>query len=105
MPTQILSRAEILAGSEGRPWQLSAGERASPSEFISYLSLTTAFPLHGLVKLSGVSNLGVLEIVNTSGTAHCCGAPSQRLYQPTKTDAGLNALDLIHLQEGRAEPS
>jgi hypothetical protein len=38
-------------------------------EFITSLSLTTGFSLSDLVKLSSITNLGVLEIVNTSGTA------------------------------------
>jgi hypothetical protein len=40
-------------------------------EFITILSITTAFNLRDLVKLSEIPNIGVLEIVRTSGTVQC----------------------------------
>jgi hypothetical protein len=40
---------------------------SSSFDFITSLSITTAFPLPDLVRLSKVTNLGVLEIINTAG--------------------------------------
>ncbi|KAG4436627.1 hypothetical protein IFR05_007885 [Cadophora sp. M221] len=41
----------------------TAALTSSNFEFLTYLSLTTAFPVPQLVKLSSVKNLGILEIV------------------------------------------
>jgi hypothetical protein len=40
-------------------------------EFLTILSITTAFNLRDLAKLSEIPNLGVLEIIRTSGTIQC----------------------------------
>lgn len=40
-------------------------------DFLTILSITTSFNLRDLVKLSEIPNLGVLEIIRTSGTIQC----------------------------------
>jgi len=68
--TLRLLRHRQAIESPSSPLEIYTAPLTSTSfEFITNLSLTTAFPLPDLVKLSNISNLGVLEIVNTSGTA------------------------------------
>ncbi|RDL31931.1 uncharacterized protein BP5553_09333 [Venustampulla echinocandica] len=71
------------------PLQMYSTSLTSSSfDFISSLSITTTFPLPDLVRLSKITNLGVLEIINVPGTearpAHpraIPGAVSDRLIR------------------------
>ncbi|KAH6721409.1 hypothetical protein BKA61DRAFT_567997 [Leptodontidium sp. MPI-SDFR-AT-0119] len=57
-------------------------------EFLTYLSLTTAFPVSQLVKLSSVKNLGILEIVYTRGDSAQSGVTDRlvRAWHQTAVD-------------------
>ncbi|KAH7369962.1 hypothetical protein BKA65DRAFT_387802 [Rhexocercosporidium sp. MPI-PUGE-AT-0058] len=65
-----LLRFRDTVSSPRLPLQSYAAALISPTfDFLTYLSITTAFPVPELVKLSKVKNLGVLEVIHTFGNA------------------------------------
>ena len=77
----------------------------SPSfDFITYLSLTTSFPVPDLVKVSSITNLGVLEIIGKSGrSVQSVGDRLIRAWQHAALENGsfplLRILKLWHYED------
>ncbi|KAG0647063.1 hypothetical protein D0Z07_7252 [Hyphodiscus hymeniophilus] len=78
-------------------------------DFITSLSILTAFPLPDLVKLSAVQNLGTLEIVNTTGAGNF--AVADRLlrswHEAAVVNGAFSVLRILRLwnHEGLTEKS
>lgn len=67
-PTLDLMRYHQAIPTPNCPLQTYTNPVTSKSfDFITSLSITVSFPIPDLIKLSGVVNLGVLEIINTRG--------------------------------------